>query len=397
MNRRTAPRVGFLFGAGVSLAAGMPSTQDLTDLVVEGRVARAGDSHYYLTAERSAGARPESIDYISLVITLVDALRTEVDAFYSRYPARRANYEDIYYLAVQIADAMSGEYENPALRLLADRLTPVVAPFYSSLQPPNTSEEMLLDAGNETVRYVEDVVWRSLARRPTDADTMSVAVEAVEDEELEGVDCFTLNHDVVLEQRLRRDSIPFVDGFADPVGSICRWNLDSLQHPNARTRVVKLHGSIDWCFYGGYGLARTIDGDLYHVSLPDGSYDPRSWGEGHPALLCGTFNKMLEYLRSPFLDLHLVFREALGSIRLLVVSGYGFGDKGVNSRLWEWMSGGADRRMIVVHADAEALARGARGLIRKSWDQWGQAGRLLCVPKWFEEATWKEIKGAAAL
>ena len=43
MNRRTAPRVGFLFGAGVSLAAGMPSTQDLTDLVVEGRAARGGD------------------------------------------------------------------------------------------------------------------------------------------------------------------------------------------------------------------------------------------------------------------------------------------------------------------------------------------------------------------
>jgi len=44
MNRRTAPRVGFLFGAGVSLAAGMPLTQDLTDLVVEGRAARGGDS-----------------------------------------------------------------------------------------------------------------------------------------------------------------------------------------------------------------------------------------------------------------------------------------------------------------------------------------------------------------
>src|SRR5665647_111731 len=120
-------RAAFLLGAGVSLDAGMPSTSELTAKVLEGAVARGMESHYRLAPAQSPGPRNGSLDYIGLVMALVRELKTEVDAFYSGYPGRVANYEDIYYLAVQIADAMSGEYDNPALRLLIDRLAPILA------------------------------------------------------------------------------------------------------------------------------------------------------------------------------------------------------------------------------------------------------------------------------
>lgn len=224
---------------------------------------------------------------------------------------------------------------------------------------------------------------------------MSAAVDAARDEELDGLDVFTLNHDTVLEETLRAEGIPFTDGFAEQQGSVCPWNFALLRGAAARIRVVKLHGSVDWCFYGQYGLARTVNRDMYHITLPDGSID-KNWGAGHPTMLCGTFNKMLEYLRGPFFDLHLLFRKALGSVNLLVVSGYGFGDKGVNNRLWEWMSAGVDKRLVVIHLDHDALVREARGMVRQNWEQWEQAGKLICIPKWFEATTWAEIKEAVA-
>lgn len=384
-------RAAFLLGAGVSLAAGMPSTSELTAKVLEGAVSRGMDSHYRLGLAQPWNAENWSLDHVGLVMVVVHELKTEVDAFYSGYPARIANYEDIYYLAVQIADAMSGEFDNPALRLLVERLAPILAPLFTSVQRGATVEEMLLEAGNETVRCIEDVVWQSLAGAPTKSTMMPAAVGAAADEELDGLDVFTLNHDTVLEESLKSAGIPFADGFAEQQGSVCPWNMALLQNGPARTRVVKLHGSIDWCYYGGLGLAKTVDRNMYHFTLPDETIS-QEWGLGHPVILCGTFNKMLEYLRGPFLDLHLLFREALDSVNLLVVSGYSFGDKGINNRLWEWMADDRGRRLVVVHENHDALVREARGMVKKNWESWKEAGKLICVPKWFEAVTWAEIK-----
>lgn len=384
-------RAAFLLGAGVSLPAGMPSTSALTAKVLEGAVSRGMESHYYLASARPSSSGNGSLDYIGLVMVLVHELKTEVDAFYWGYPARIANYEDIYYLAVQIADAMSGEYDNPALRLLVDRLAPILAPFFTSVWRGATVEEILMEAGTETARYIEDVVWQSLARARTGIAMMPAAVGAASDKGLDGLDVFTLNHDTVLEESLRAAEIRFADGFAEQQGSLCPWDMDLLRSGGARIRVVKLHGSIDWCYYGGLGLAKTVDRNMYHFTLPDGTIG-QEWGTGHPTILCGTFNKMLEYLRGPFLDLHLLFREALDSASLLVVSGYSFGDKGVNNRLGEWMSVGSERRLVVIHGDHDALVRESRGMVQKNWESWKKAGKLVCIPKWFEAVTWAEIK-----
>lgn len=384
-------RAVFLLGAGVSLDAGMPSTSQLTAKVLEGAVARGMESHYRLASAQPSSPQNGSLDYIGLVMALMRELKSEVDAFYSGYPGRVANYEDIYYLAVQIAEAMSGEYDNPALRLLVDRLAPILAPFFAPVHRGTTAEEMLMEAGNETVRYIEDTVWQSLAGAPARNSVMPPVVDAANDEGLDGLDVFTLNHDTVLEESLRSAEIPFADGFAERQGSVCPWDMALLRSGSAKIRLIKLHGSVDWCYYGGLGLAKTVDGDMYHFKLPDGTIG-KGWGPGHPTILCGTFNKMLEYLRGPFFDLHLLFREALDPVDLLVVSGYSFGDKGINNRLWEWIADDRGRRLVVVHENQEALVREARGMVQKNWESWKEAGKLICIPKWFEAVTWAEIK-----
>ena len=53
-------------------------------------------------------------------------------------------------------------------------------------------------------------------------------------------------------------------------------------------------------------------------------------------LLVGTFNKVSEYSQGIFRELHYRFRRTLHKADQLVVCGYSFGDKGINSEIIEW-------------------------------------------------------------
>ena len=67
-------------------------------------------------------------------------------------------------------------------------------------------------------------------------------------------------------------------------------------------------------------------------------------GESMPLLLIGTFNKVAEYSRGIFLDLHHRFRSTLREADRLVVCGYSFGDKGINTAVIEWYYAKRGRR-----------------------------------------------------
>lgn len=72
-----------------------------------------------------------------------------------------------------------------------------------------------------------------------------------------------------------------------------------------------------------------LDGDPCHTKTSDGDWQDAI--DGRPILLIGTFNKISEYTRGMFRDLHRRFRSMLRELDQLVVCGYGFGDKGINS------------------------------------------------------------------
>jgi hypothetical protein len=107
--------VGFLIGAGVSSAAGMPSAAEMTERV------RSGTDVINPGVGFRIGEPPLTENFIYTgpvmpVVAFVGALADLAEAFYAlREPERKVNYEDICYLARQIVDALMFEYENPAL------------------------------------------------------------------------------------------------------------------------------------------------------------------------------------------------------------------------------------------------------------------------------------------
>ena len=128
-----------------------------------------------------------------------------------------------------------------------------------------------------------------------------------------------------------------------------------------------------------------IPPDVYHnrIQAPDGAFwDPP---DGRPLVLIGTFNKMLEYSGGIFRELHYGFRSSIRDADKLVVCGYSFGDKGINSEIIEWFYASRGRQFIVIHPDLELLVNHARGAITNKWDEWMESGAITCIRKKIED------------
>jgi hypothetical protein len=150
--------VGFLFGAGVSLPYA-PTTEALTDgLLQSSDVRRESDGAYILQRESYPPLDdPEGIKRIRDFLTF---LKSHANDFFRQRQAsgRNANYEDLYYLVTQLADAVD-EYENPAI----SKLLRVAERRYKMPPLPNNSGFQSEDLFHETRRYIRGIVSHSLS------------------------------------------------------------------------------------------------------------------------------------------------------------------------------------------------------------------------------------------
>lgn len=383
-------RIAFLLGSGVSSSAGMPSTGELTGRVLSGAgVRRHPDGAYYFDAAHSDAPADGSVLRIR---RFLHRLKAEIDGYYRDQPEHHTDYEDLYYAASQIHDSELREYDNPAVQPFIDKIRADVEPLLAG--DAGAPAWSLLELSSEATHYIRDVVWRLLCAEPSRADHMESLSAACLDDALSCVDIFTLNHDTVLEQLLSRNGIRVTDGFDQPVERIRYWNPDLFMRPDARVRLFKLHGSVNWFRLrppdgNGELIGMPLNWDFRHGEpVPD-----RTWPTGgRPLFLAGTFNKILQYTSDIYADLHYQFRNVLREAEHLLVCGYSFGDKGINGRIIEWMHSAPSRRLLVAHPQPEELKGKARPRIARYWDEWQSQGRLTPIAKGIEELSWPEIK-----
>lgn len=170
----------------------------------------------------------------------------------------------------------------------------------------------------------------------------------------------------------------------------------ALDDSSNRIRLAKLHGSIDWFQFtpdpsnpNRIEFGRAVDYRYTHDSQGN-DQRPNIWT---PEFLVGTFNKMLDYTRGKYADLFCLYRRWLWQSDALIVSGYGFADKGINRVISEWLRYAGQRRLVIVHRDPEDCRRRARGEIQ-SLLQMNQA-QINWVDEWIEDARWTEIRAKA--
>jgi hypothetical protein len=355
----------FLLGSGTSIDAGMPRVSTITDQILSGDgVFLHTNKRFVLDASNPNYESRRSM--VEPVLELVEDLRQRAAAYFDRRP----NYEELAQVVRQINDALSKEYESPAVMPLVDLLSARPYAAYDSQQLHGVSQL--------AHHYIMDTVRQMLDKPPSRLDHLAVIVEACTD--LPGVLLATLNHDLVLESALRRADIDYGDGFEAAGRDIRLWTDE---WDDVSVRLLKLHGSLDWWGYRrmdepsrGWVTTRYLGDDPTH---PNSNVVVGPPQDMRPIFLTGTFDKVLAYETWIFPDQHLRFHETLREAKHVVVIGYGFGDKAINTRLIGWLARSSKHKLIVCHPDPVKLSERSRPAIREKWTGWQNRGQVKTV------------------
>ena len=383
--------IGFLFGSYISTLAGLPPTQGLTETVLKGEnIKRYTSGHYDKTNITKYHDK-----CVQQIIRFLKILNKEIDSYYMETSVKNPNYEDIYYLIQQIEDALTGEFDNPGIQPLIDKLIETNF-IINNANSHDTSKQFLKRLTTETLNYIKDIVWVKLLEKPGDISHLNIIKDAISDDELLNVDIYTLNHDKILENFL---SDKFIDGFEEEdkeIKGLRFWNPYLFENKSVKTRVFKLHGSVDWFAFRPegteswnerYAIRTNNNPGIWHTNHLDVVL-----GERRPIFLIGTYNKMLNYIGGIYLDIYCYFYKAIRDSKKLVISGYSFGDKGINTYIIHWMGLSSDHRIILIHPNPDELEHNSRGNIKNKWDSWKKDTRLILISKGFKETSWDEIK-----
>ena len=403
-------KVCFLFGSGISRPADLPSVEKITEQVLSPKEFLRCSNGVYRRAEavqQSPILVQMQMPEMERIEQLLRWLKGRAELRYAADTGRRANYEDLAYLAAQIHDDSLDEYENPALG-------PLICCALNSITGL-CSASKLGELAGQVVDYIADVVAEMLSKPASQSEHLDIFREAASDRRLEEVNLFTLNHDRLLENCLRAKGVDVVDGFdkENKLG-VRNWNpaLFDCWRTHTTTpavRIFKLHGSIDWrrfrprearsSEHAANPWREEYVGIRSNSALANAKDEQ---GRAHETLdralfLAGTFSKMLDYLNHVFLELHYRFHRTLAETTRLVVCGYGFGDKGINHRIADWMclsTGQDERKMILIEPRAlDEVRRSSRGAIGGKLMMWKDEGRFvhLQFPIGSPDLTWERL------
>ncbi len=274
----------FLIGAGCSKCAGLPLTAELTQEAL-GSDALDDTTKALLAAIRElfVGAADANIeDYLSELIDLL--------AIAERRTSRGATQKTVTLGGVSYGEAL--------LRTAADQIKNGIAGVIEK------------SVSIETHRDFVQAVHRP--QRPGKSPSGQT------------VDYLVLNYDTVLEDALALERVPFADGLDGGVTGW--WSPQTFDRTGLAARVLKLHGSINWCEFPDDPLPRRVGDHLQIAGV-----------KKRRILIWPASTKYREAQLDPYAQLaeraRRVLRPSGGSQCVLVVCGYHFSDAHINLEL----------------------------------------------------------------
>ena len=298
----------------------------------------------------------------------------------------RDSYEDWYFVSDEIWQHLDRNFENPGL-----------IPTIESIREIFGGQDDSMLAGH--ARTLCDIITRAVCERllGNNAD-VGAAFDGLDAEIRRrdtNISIFSLNHDLLLERFLRSKKLQFYDCFQNhaETDSFRTFQFSRDVFNEAPLSVIKLHGSVNWRRYRPRNSRAVEDkwrDEFFGIRLrEDRDFEEM---DDVPLVLLGTFNKLLQYSTPVFLQMFSELHHYLQATSDLLVCGYGFGDKGINTLLAYWMSGKEPRRMTVVSPHPFDPDR-CRGAILGKVGIWENEGRLRTLPRKIgrDEARWAEI------
>lgn len=376
-------RAAFFFGSGISRLSGAPTVDAITESLLEGAWRPHTDGRFYPLPSRegalSVGVAKDAQDFLRI-------LKDAIDPVLEAREHRKSHYEDLYSAVLQIVQDEMWENVNPLIAKNVELIRAATAHLHvrGHAHIDDNRFASLADRVADLVQWTVSYGLRS-AMRPVGIGAVSATAHAVDE-----LDIFSLNHDLLLEAELAAAGIDQTDGFGAQRGNVRVFDgqWDSGAKP---IRLMKLHGSINWYLF------RFPNWDQY--AKVHGSPDDCVGDDGKrldvldrkPLFLTGTNVKEQAYGIGLFGEMFGEFRKRISNHRTLICCGYGWGDKGINIRLNQWLRDAAENRIVILHNDPDDLLWQKRFWYFR-WDDLVNAGKVVVIPKWLSECSVAELE-----
>lgn len=272
----------FLIGAGCSKCAGLPLAIELTDKTLQSSSLDGTTKEVLESLKTLFEGSPDANieDYLSELIDLL--------AIVERRATRGAGLKQV--------ELNGHSYTADQLRQAAEKIKRIIAEV---IEVDNIQVET-------HQRFIRSV------HRPLRPGKMHVN---------QPIDYLVLNYDTLIEDALALERLPFADGLDGGVTGW--WSPSTFDRSDLAARVMKLHGSINWCEFPDDPLPRRVASCLKIQQL----------GERR-ILIWPASTKYRETQRDPYAQIATLARQTLrpgsSSQRVLTVCGYRFGDSHIN-------------------------------------------------------------------
>lgn len=295
-----------LLGAGASFCAGLPLTNQLTERALKSEKLSA-DSKQILTAIQAsfAGASPASHieDYLS---ELVDWLAITARRSSRNVTASKVDIGGTEYTHDQLLQAIS-EIKLAIFNVI-------------SIEVDSAIHERFVQALHRPMRPGKDNLPST-------------------------IDYLVMNYDTLIEDSLALSRLRYADGLEGGVSGW--WNPSTFEQNNLDARVIKLHGSINWAEHPSSTTPLRIAPHL-----------KRSQQQASKIMIWPASTKYRETQLDPYANLMHRARAVLnpqgGSQRVLLITGYSFGDAHINLEIERGLrASNGNLTVIAFTSDAE--------------------------------------------
>ncbi len=296
----------FLFGAGTSKCAGLPLMRELTASVLNHHSLCTKTREILSEIKGKFEPAGENDENKTVSTNIEDYLSEMVDYLAIAERRERRGLGEASIIIKTTPYSMS--QLNCAIEKIKQAIVTIIKGKYSS------SESNEHGAHEDDLNKLVD--HRKFVRAIHNSNRPSVS------DKHQCVDYICLNYDTLLENTLALERISYADGLEG--GAIGWWNNAIFLRPELQARIFKVHGSIDWY---------ATNGSTFPTRLPLQPHETNESGKMR-TLIWPASTKYRETQKDPYAQLSIRARDALSAHakkqKLLVVSGYSFGDAHIN-------------------------------------------------------------------
>lgn len=341
-------------------------------MISSSEIYKASDGFWYFSSE-DRFEKVESKPRLEIIRRIISFCVRLIAEYYGQNQTT-VNYEQIYDVLFQLRNGKNKSYPNPIVLPL---LRSVDDELVSRLRNLQLDLRELL---NDSCEFIEDIVFQQLFRETKSSAYLDGIIELFT--EFQSV-VYTLNHDCLIETKLKENNIDYIDGFGTENKYYRPWKDLALSSISKSLYYIKLHGSLAW-----YKVGKTRRTESEILAIPNniqqsGRFDiAEICGSKRPSILIGNISKILMYTDEFYLDLLFSFRRNLHHNNRIIVCGYGFHDQVINLELIEWLENSRNNKIILISEDELIFSENPNWEIKNNQELLSE--RITRIPVWVE-------------